>query len=212
MAEQVSIQQIDKSNNVPIGSIEEAERENLDVSTYPTCARPNQNRGIRGCDWFDRCVVSAKGKNGPRNYGVEIVKGVSQGGGFHRMCTNCMWIAEHASDYPKNGSALKVVASEGETFEQVTSIAVDALTGEPCKQKHPNAVREKRRVPVKVEAYPRPGQNVSLLTDVLRAESIEAEKERLADEAKARAYGLEQSLPAIDERPAGSGKGRKTAG
>lgn len=210
--ERASVLPVDYSNAVPVGSIEEAEKEGLDVSVYPTCARPAPQRGIRGCQWFDKCVVAAKGKNGPRKYGVELVKGTVQGGGFTKFNADCMWIADHHETYPKNGGALKVIAAEGETYEKVDSIAVDALTGKPCNQKAPNAVRRKTRVVVEVPKYPRPGENPALLTDVLRAESIEAEKERLAHEAQARAYGLEGSLPAIDQRDAGGGKGRKTAG
>ena len=210
--ESVSVQPIDRSNNIPVGSITEAEAEGLDVSVYPTCARPAPHRGIRGCAWFDKCVVSAKGKDGPKYYGVELVKGASQGGGFTKFNESCMWIADHAANYPKNGGALKVIAAEGESYEKVDSISVDALTGEPCNQKAANAVRRKTRVKVTVPRYPRPGENPALLTDVLRAESIEAEKERLSNEATARAYGLAESIAPIDERPSGSGKGRKATG
>lgn len=210
--EKASVMPVDRSSNVPIGTTEEAEKEGLDVAVYPTCARPAPHRGIRGCAWFDKCIVSAKGKAGPKNYGVEVVKGASQGGGFTKFNETCMWIADHAENYPKNGGSLKVIASEGETYEKVDSIAVDALTNEPCNQWAANAVRRKVRVKVTVPKYPRPGENPALLTDVLRAESIEAEKERMSHEATARAYGLGESIPAIDERAAGQGKGRKTAG
>lgn len=210
--ENVSVQPIDRSNNIPIGSIEEAEREGLDVSVYPTCARPQPHRGIRGCDWFDKCVVAAKGKSGPRNYGVEAILGAAQGGGFSKFNTNCMWIADHETMYSKNGGALKVIAAEGEKYETGESVSVDPLTNNPCHQKAPNATRRKIRVEVEVPKYPRPGENPALLTDVLRAESIEAEKERLANEARAKAYGLADAITPIDERSSGAGKGRKTAG
>lgn len=211
MAEQTNITPIERSQ-VPIGTIQEAEKEGLDPSAYATCARPNKAAGILGCDWFHKCRVSAKGQSGPRNYGVEMLKGKAQGGGFVREKANCMWIADHADDIERNGGALKVIANEGEEFEQVTGVFLNPATGKVTHQKDPMGVRETRRVPVEVPKYPRPGENPGLLTDVLRAESIEAEKERRSDEASARAYGLEHTIPALDKRVAGPDGGRKASG
>lgn len=207
----VSVQPINQ-NQIPIGTIAEAERENLDPSAYATCAQPRPHAGVVGCSWYDRCRVSAKGQAGPKNYGVEIVKGRAQGGGFVREKANCMWIADHVQDIEDNKGAIKVIANEGESFEQVTGVMVNSTTGDLTHQKDPLGVREIRRVKVMVPKYPRPGENPVLLTDVLRAESIEAEKERRADESSARAYGLDNAIPPIDKRPAGAGEGRKAAG
>lgn len=199
-------------SNVPVGTLQEAEAEGLDVTAYATCAKPNPVTGVVGCEWFHECRVSAKGQSGPRNYGLEIMKGKSQGGGFVKIATNCMWIADHAKDFEKNGGAVKVIANEGEEFEHVQGIAVNSATGLPTYQKDPMAVRKRQRVKTTVPPYPRPGQNPALLTDVLRAESIEAEKERRTDEATARAYGLESTIPPIDKRTSGADGGRKAAG
>lgn len=140
------------------------------------------------------------------------MKGKHSGGGFVKMKSNCMWIADHIADIESNGGALKVIANEGESFDTVTSIAVNGMTGEPTKQKDPLAIRKKMRVKVEVTPYPRPGQNPALLTDVLRAESIEAEKERRTDEATAKAYGLEHTIPPVDKRPSGPDGGRAAKG
>jgi len=205
------VQPIERSP-IPVGTIPEAEREGLDPAAYATCARPNRATGVVGCPWFDRCRVSAKGQAGPKNYGIEIVKGAVQGGGFVKMAASCMWIADHAEGYEKNGGVIKVIAEEGEEYEHVTHIAVNAVTNEPTHQKDMQAVRVQRRVKTKVPRFPRPGENPALLTDVLRAESIEAEKERRHDEQKARAYGLADTIPPIDKRSAGADGGRKASG
>lgn len=207
----ISVQPIERSP-LPVGTLAEAEREGLDPTQYATCSKPNRVTGVLGCSWFDRCRVSAKGQAGPKNYGIEIMKGKAQGGGFVREKADCMWIADHAQDAEDNKGAIKVIANEGETFEQVTGVMVNSATGEPTHQKDPQGVREQRRVVVTVPKYPRPGENPALLTDVLRAESIEAEKERRSDEAHARAYGLPDAIPAIDKRDAGPAGGRKAAG
>lgn len=199
-------------SQIPVGTVEEAMAENLDPTQYATCAKPNPVTGVKGCVWFHKCRVSAKGQSGPHNYGVEIMKGKVQGGGFVRTKANCMWIADHADDYEKNGGAVKVIAHEGESFETVTSIAVNAATGKPTFQKDPQAVRKMQRVKVEVPKYPRPGENPGLLTDVLRAESIEVEKERRQNEAQARAYGLADTIPPIDKRDEGGAGGRKAPG
>jgi hypothetical protein len=205
------VQPIERSP-IPVGTIAEAEREGLDPAAYATCSRPNRVTGVVGCPWFDRCRVSAKGQNGPKNYGVEIVKGAVQGGGFVKMHANCMWIADHAETYEKNGGVVKVTCEEGEPYEHVTYIAVNAVTNEPTHQKDPQAIRVQRRVKATVPKFPRPGENPALLTDLLRAESIEAEKERRHDEAKARAYGLADTIAPIDKRSAGADGGRKASG
>ena len=210
MAEPV-VQPINTSN-VPVGTVQEAEAEGLDVTAYATCCKPNPVTGVVGCEWFHKCRVSAKGVSGPRNYGLEIMKGKVQGGGFVRIATNCMWIADHADNFEKNGGAVKVIANEGEKFDQVMGIAINSATKQPTHQKDPQAIRRRQRVTTEVPPYPRPGQNPALLTDVLRAESIEAEKERRSDEATARAYGLEGTIPAIDKRDAGRDGGRKATG
>ena len=211
MSEHVSVQPIERSAR-PVGTIEEAQAENLDPTVYPTCSRPNRVNGVVGCAWFDKCRVSAKGVSGPRNYGIEIIKGPAQGGGFVRINTDCMWIADHAENYEKNGGAVKVKAEEGQENVIVQGTLVSKKDGKPTFQGDPMGIRKKMAVPVVVPPYPRPGQNPALLEDMIRAESIESEKERRTDEAKARAYGLADAVTPIDKRPAGANAGRKAAG
>lgn len=201
-----------QDRNIPVGTIAEAEAEGLDVTQYATCCKPNPVTGVVGCEWFHKCRVSAKGVSGPRNYGLEIMKGKVQGGALVRIATNCMWIADHAENFEKNGGAVKVIANEGEDFDQVMGIAINSATRQPTHQKDPQAIRRRQRVTTKVPPYPRPGENAALLTDVLRAESIEAEKERRSDEATAKAYGLEHTIAPIDKRDARGDGGRKASG
>jgi hypothetical protein len=209
--EHVNIEPIERSP-IPVGSVAEAEAENLDPAVYATCSRPNPTSGNVGCAWYHKCKVSAKGQSGPRNYGVEIIKGKHQGGGFLKAAANCMWIADRYENYVRNGGALKVIAEEGQEFERVSGVLVNKLTGEPTVQGDMNAKRRVMRVKEKVQPYPRPGDNMALLTDILRAESIEAEKEQRDNDARAEAYGLGHTIPPIDQRSAGKDGGRKAAG
>lgn len=211
MAETANIIPIER-NPKPVGTLAEAEAENLDPRSYPTCSRPNPVTGVVGCPWFDKCVVSAKGQSGPRNYGVEIIKGRVHGGGFVRLNTDCMWIADHAQTIEKNGGSIKVVANEGEDNEIVTGVTVSKATGELTHAADPAGIRKQRRIKVPVPKYPRPGENPVLLTDMLRAEAIEAEKERRQDESRARSYGLEHTIAPLDKRSSGADGGRKASG
>lgn len=193
---------------VPIGTLAEAEAEGLDVTQYATCSRPNPVTGVKGCPWFAKCRVSAKGKSGPRNYGVRIIKGPAQGGGIAHSSVDCMWLAEHTNDTEANGGAVTVVAEEGETYEKVTRIAVSNRTGEIATNQWDKDVhREDRRVKVEVQPWPRPGENKELLHDMLRAEVMESEKERLENESVARAVGLEDSITPLDKRAGAGGRG-----
>lgn len=200
-------------NPVPVGTPAEADAEGLDPTVYATCAKPNPVTGVVGCPHFHRCVVSAKGKSGPRNYGVQIIKGASQGGGMTRTTGNCMWIAQYADQYERNGGSVSVIAEEGETFEKVTRVAVNNQTGEVETNKWNKDVhREDRRIKVLVEPWPRPGQNKELLTDLLRAEVKQADDARRKDENLARVLGNADAVAPLDKRDAGRhGRGKEKA-
>lgn len=203
---------------IPVGTVAEAEAEGLDPALYATCARPNPRTGIVGCSRFERCIVSARGESGPKNYGFEQIKSRAQGGSFVRNVADCMWIADHNRDIVANGGSLRIIADEGGTFEKVTGVAVDvrtgntnlALKGDP-NSKDPNYYREDRRITVTVPRYPRPKDNPELLQDMLRAEAAEQERVRIADETARRNYGLESTIPAIDKRDGRGAEGRAKA-
>lgn len=196
--------------NVPIGTLAEAQAEGLDVTAYPTCARPNPVTGVKGCPWFNRCIVSAKGKSGPKNYGVQIIKGKAVGGGFMNRTVDCMWIADQIERIEANKGSLHVIAEEGEEYELLTKVAVNQSTNEVVAVNGPNTKRKERKVKVRVEPWPRPGQNVEILQDMMRAETAQQEKERKRVESRERNLGLEVSP--IDKRDAGKGKGRSASG
>ena len=210
MAE-VNVEPIERSP-IPVGSIDEAQAQGLDPTQYATCSRRNPITGNLGCSWFDKCVVSAKGVNGPKNYGIEIIKGKQVGGGFLRTAADCMWIADHAENVVKNQGSVKVIANEGEEYEVVTGVLINKQTGKETFQGDPLGKRKKVRKQMVVPAYSRPEDNEALIVDVLRAEAIGAEKERVTDEQRARNYGLGSTITPIDKRPSGPGKGRKAEG
>ena len=206
---QVNVNPIERSLT-PIGTIEEAANENLSPEAYATCAKPDKMRGIVGCAKFELCRVSAKGVSGPRNYGVEILKGEAFGGGMVRVTADCLWIADKIDDIEDNKGSLRVIANEGESYKKVTSILINNATNEPATNPFdPQARREERVVEVVVPAFPRPGQNKSLLHDMLRAETAQAEKERRSSENLTRNLGLGDTVAPLDKRDAGNGKPRK---
>lgn len=206
-----SIQPINQSP-VPIGSIPELEADNLDPTVYASCSRPNPVTGIVGCPFYSTCMVSAKGKDGPRNYGVQIFKGPGQGGGMTTMSASCMWLAQHARVYERNDGSVRVIANEGETFDKVTRIAINNQTNEVAGKYDRDVRREDRRIKVKVQPYPRPSENAELLTDMLRAEMAQTEKERRTGENLARNLGLSETIAPIDKRDAGRHGGGKAKG
>lgn len=196
----------------PVGTLAELQKEGLDPSQYASCARPNKALGIAGCAWFENCRVSAKGESGPRNYGVKIIKGRGQGGGISTASVDCMWIADHTERIEANKGTIMVVADEGQEFDRITGVLVNNQTGKETFSRDRDAHVEDRRVKVKVRPFPRPGENPALLQDVLRAETIQMEKERIANEARLRSLGLDAAVPAIDKRDAGRDEGRSAKG
>ena len=195
--------------NVPIGTLAEAQAEGLDVTAYPTCARPNPVTGVKGCPWYGKCIVSAKGVSGPKNYGVQIIKGRSVGGGFMNRVVDCMWIAENVERIEQNKGSLTVIADEGGEIEMLTKVAV-AKDGTILDANGPGTKRKEKKVRVPVQPWPRPGENVEIMQDMMRAEVAQQEKERKRVENRERGLGV--AVTPIDQRNARKGKGRSASG
>ncbi|MBK8772722.1 MAG: hypothetical protein IPM06_20160 [Rhizobiales bacterium] len=186
---------------IPIGTIAEAEEMNLSPAVFSTCARPNAATGVLGCAWFDKCRVSAKGKDGPKNYGCHYFKGKAQGGARTTNVYDCMWIASHIHDIERNGGALRVVAEEGETIERVTGVSINNATGQV--ETNPYAVgthRDDMRITEVVKPFPRPKDNPELIQAVLSAEVVAQEMERRSDESLAVATGNFHAIAPVDKR------------
>ena len=208
----VSVQPIEQSA-VPVGTIEEAEREGLDPTVYATCAKPNKQTGIVGCQFYESCRVSAKGQSGPKCYGIEIIQGPAMGGTMTRNAVDCMWIASQVDNIEDNKGSIRVIAEEGETFDKVASVLIDNTTNEVSTNPfNANARREERVVPFKVPTWPRPGQNKLLLHDMLRAETMKQEKERRANENLTRNLGLGETIAPLDKRDADISRRGKAKG
>lgn len=186
---------------IPIGTIAEAEEMNLSPAVFSTCARPNPATGVLGCAWFDKCRVSAKGKDGPKNYGCHYFKGKGQGGARTTNVYDCMWIASHIHDIERNGGALRVVAEEGQTIERVTGVSINNATGQV--ETNPYAVgthRDDMRITEVVKPFPRPKDNPELIQAVLSAEVVAQEMERRSDESLAVATGNFHAIAPVDKR------------
>lgn len=208
----VDVQPVNQSG-IPVGSIAEAEREGLDPTVYATCSRPSKQTSVIGCQYFDQCRVSAKGVNGPRCYGVEIIQGPALGGYMVRNAVDCMWIANQIDNIEDNKGSLRVIADEGEEFQKIASVLVDNATNEVSPNPfNTNARREERVVPFKVPSWPRPGENKLLLHDMLRAETMKQEKERRSSENLTRNLGLGDTIAPLDKRDANGARGGKAKG
>lgn len=200
----------------PQGKIHEMEAAGLDPTRYGSCAPRNKITGVVGCSEYHRCRMSFRGDRspdvGPENMGVEIIKAGSTMP-IPRNTVDCMWVAQHRDDIVDNGGAITVLALGGESYEKVTTVIFDPVTGKECTQYQPGCQREERQVEIRVPKYPRPGQQPKHLHEGLKSASREKMKEELEREQRARAYGLRAEEPLDAGRPAvRAGKGKKPEG
>jgi len=203
----------------PVGTVDELQDLGLDPAIFPSCQRPNKAAGIRGCDEYGKCPLSCKGKDsssggGPRRFAWERI---FRGRPIRRVEGECWQLARDQEFVELNGGALRVIANEGETYEKLTGIAVKTFVdSEGNVQKvvakdgeyHlPNVQREDRVVPFLVKPFPRPSQNIDLATDLITAEAVRKEHERIQREAVPRALGIEGTGEPLDKRNKGTRKG-----
>lgn len=107
----------------PVGTVEELQKDNIDIAVVPTCARPME--GVVGCQYWTKCNLSIKGKSGPRNYAVTEFKGEDMGGATLTNERDCQWIAQHREAVEDNGGVIKIVAAEGQEYTTFTMARED---------------------------------------------------------------------------------------
>lgn len=196
----------------PIGTKEEAEELGLDPSVYATCSKPV--KGInRGCEFFNICPLSYKGKTfaeggGPRCHGFEVAM---PGKPIRRWQDVCFSMVPRISDIEDNRGAVRVIADEGETYEKVEGIYIktfiDPETDEqvrvPAREgeyHYPNVQRGDMLVEKLVLPYERPSQNQELAADLITANVVAKEQERIRGEAFPSALGIEVGGTPLDKR------------
>lgn len=109
----------------PVGTVEELQKDSMDISVIPTCARPTE--GVVGCARWMKCNLSIKGKSGPRNFAVAEFKSDDLGGATLTNERDCQWIAQYKESVEDNGGVLKVVAAEGGEYQTRTSVATGKI-------------------------------------------------------------------------------------
>lgn len=203
-------QKVDEVPRYPVGTLEELQRDGFDPAVYRSCARPVKDTVgpgmlVVGCDKFDKCNLSCKGKSGPRNYGVEIIKGPALGGHVLRRTLSCIGVAEMADFHEQNDGVINIIADEGETYTNV----------EIRRSKNEQGLPEQREmdVEVKVPAHPRPNQNPDLVRDRVKALARKRELELKRNERTPEALGISGTrLPLDSPQRRGPGRPPKDAG
>ena len=186
----------------PVGTLAEIRAEGLDETVTPCCARPiSDGRGgftIRGCQRLGerKCKLLIAEQSGPRNFGVEQIKGKKMAGRLIRRTVDCFYISDQKQAIEDNGGSLKIIAEEGETYQAVFATQ---------KSGWKDAMQD-----VVVVPYPRPGDSPEILEEVLKAKSRELERERMDSERHATnlgAYPRPEGVVAGAGGERGKGKG-----
>lgn len=193
----------------PIGAVDELKEKNLPLNLYASCAEPSADGTIRGCPLWHQCTMSYKGLTfaqggGPRNHCWERLKSPTNGGGVVRNSQPCFWGIKQQEVVYENKDVLRVIANEGEEYETLTYILSPTVTDV--------FNREQKLVKFKVPAFPRPGQEKKIATQVLRADIVKKEQERVRNEAAAAQLGVTGGSTPLDRRSIGGGRGGKKEG
>jgi hypothetical protein len=197
----------------PVGALDELQELGLSPAHYPSCSEPNPMIRNRGCDYWFQCPMSYKGKpsaegGGPRRHAWEIAR---RGKPLLRVEGECWDIAKRIGDIQDNKGAVRIIADEGESYQKLTGIAVktfvDPQTDETKKviakngEYHlPNVRREDMVVDFVVKPFPRPAENTAIATDVVTAQAVRSEQERIRGEAFPRALGVTGGGTPLDKR------------
>lgn len=165
----------------PVGTVEELQKDNVDIAIVPTCSRPME--GVAGCSRWNTCNLSIKGKTGPRNFAVAEFKGEDLGGETLVNERDCQWIAQFKPAVEDNGGVLKVVAAEGGTYKTKTSVATGKIA--------PNglAEREYQTIEKTVSPYHRLELNEHYGKHLQRNDVRQAWKNQQAAEREERIIG-----------------------
>ena len=185
----------------PVGTLDELKAANLPPSMFPSCAEPQLDGTVKGCPFWHGCFMSYKGLpskegGGPRNHCLEILKSPENGGGVVRSVRPCYRIVEKEDLYRANGAQLRVIADEGEEYERLTYISKPKPTD--------ITYRDQELVKETVAKFPRPTENKKTAAQVLRAEIMQKERNRVRKESAAVAFGVPEGVTPLDKRSKGS--------
>lgn len=204
----------------PVGTKDELEELGLDPAVFSSCSKPV--RGVnRGCEFFGVCPLSYKGKTfaeggGPRRHGFEVAM---PGKPIRRWESECYTMVPRISDIEDNRGAVRVIADEGETYERIEGVYIktfidpetDAQVRTIAREgeyHYPNVQRGDLLVEKEIRPFERPSENQELATDLITANVVAKEQERIRGEAFPAALGIEVGGTPLDKR---NRRGRKSA-
>lgn len=196
----------------PVGTVEELQKDNIDVAVVPTCSAPvydSQGKTIVvGCPYasavddngMPRCNLSIKFRSGPRMYAVTEFKGEKNGGGTLTNERDCLWIAQHKETVEDAKGVIKIVAAEGQEYETYTSVRDD--------EKNPMSARNYRMVTKTVAPYHRLEKNTHYAEYIQRNKARGIwNKNRLDEREDAIIGGTNERAEPLDANIVGGGKG-----
>jgi hypothetical protein len=146
---------------------------------------------------------------GPRNHCWERIKDASNGGGIVRNVHPCFWGVAQQEVVAFNKEILQVIADEGETYEELTSVPDETSPrdGVLGYTKYDTKL-VKRTVP----AFVRPGKEQKLARAELRASIIERDKKRVEDARRAKQLGIDGDETPLNQRGRAGSQGSKSKG
>lgn len=165
--------------NKPFGTLEELAafpEGPLSPRLYGSCSEPISGQNV-GCKEWQTCTLHHRGKSGPRNGGVRLVKihPATRGRVIVQTIMDCTCFAFMKPQIEGNGGVAEWVAEEGEEIKVRGSEPHDEIIpGEPGRRIYEDKLQTKV-----VKAFPRPAENKELVDEQFASEII-------ADAKKAR--------------------------
>lgn len=202
----------------PVGALDELEELGLNPEHYPCCSKRNKATGVMGCSKFAECPLSFKGKlakdgGGPRRMAWERI---FKGKPVVRREGTCWKLVDDRSFVEGNKGAIRIIAGEGETYDKLEGVAVKTfvdvdgnvqkVVAKEGEYHLPNVARQDMVVTKTVRPFVRPSENTDIAVDVITADVIRKEHERISADAIPTALGIAGAGTPIDKRDGGPRK------
>ena len=197
----------------PVGTVDELMAHKMPTKLFPSCAEPSADETVKGCDHWYECTMSYKGLSaaeggGPRHHCWERIKSAGNGGGIVRNVQPCFWGVAQQENVMLNKEVLRVIADEGEPWEELTT--VPDTTGPIDKDGYKKW--DTKLIPRVVPEFVRLGKEQKLARHELRASIIDREQQKVRETHNAKVLGVTGAETPLDKRGRGAGKGGQKEG
>lgn len=210
--------------DTPVGSLDELNELGMNTEHFRCCSKRNKATGVLGCQKFGICPLSIKGKEvaeggGPRRLAWERI---FRGQPIQRREGSCWKLADDKVFVEDNHGAVRIIAMEGglggfpETYQKLEGVAVKTIVNAEGNTEKvlakdgeahlPNVQRQDMVVTKTVRPFVRPSQNADIAVDVITADVIRKEHERISTESVAEALGVSGGGTPLDKRDDGPRK------